>query len=248
MKDSIIEIHKHFENVDLKTLTAAKNQQAPATEKIFSSSLKRIPLRIDLNLTNTDNLYNILEKRESKRDYAKNEISFEKLSNLLYYSYGIKKYREYAYNKKHYPVPFSPAAGGLNPFNLYLYVKKVAELEDGLYYYSPSENCLVELYVGSTEIDLFSNYSTEFPIYANINIFVVTDINRFLWKYGERGYRFSNIDCGILSQNISLLSTYLGLGSCMIAAFVDDAVSKNLNLDQTELPLLGISVGGITHE
>lgn len=100
----------------------------------------------------------------------------------------------------------------------------------------------------SVEIDLFSNYSTELPIYANINIFVVTDINRFLWKYGERGYRFSNIDCGILSQNISLLSTYLGLGSCMIVAFVDDAVSKNLNLDQTELPLLGIPVGGITYE
>lgn len=248
MRDSVIKTHKNFENIDLKTLSEAKNKQAPNTEKTFSMSLKRISLRVDSNLTNKDSLYNILEKRESKRDYAKNEISFEKLSNLLYYSYGIKRYRGYAYNQKHYPVPFSPAAGGLNPFNLYLYIKNIADLEDGLYYYSPSENCLVELYTGPTEIDLFSNYSTEFPIYANINIFVVTDINRFLWKYGERGYRFSNIDCGILSQNISLLATYLGLGSCMIAAFVDEVVSKNLNLNQTELPLLGISVGGITYE
>lgn len=248
MEEFILEIHKRFENVDLKTLMSAKNKQAPETEKRFPTELKRIPLRVNEKKLADLTLYDILRKRESKRDYTKKEISFESLSNIIYYSYGIKQYRDYAYNRKDYPVSYSPAAGGLNPFNIYIYIKKVTDIKDGLYYYSPKENCLVELYTGLTEIDLSENYSTEFPIHANINIFIVTDIERFIWKYGERGYRFSNIDCGILSENITLLSTYLGLGSCMVAAYVNDSVVKNLNLNKTEIPLLGISIGGIPDE
>lgn len=248
MEEFILKTHKHFENVDLKTLMSAKNKQAPETEKSFPNELKRIPLKVNEKMVNDSTLYDVLRKRESKRDYSKKEISFESLSNILYYSYGIKKYRDYAYNRKNYPVPYSPAAGGLNPFNIYLYITRVTNIKDGLYYYSPKENCLVELYAGLVEIDLSENYSTEFPLHANINIFIVTDIERFIWKYGERGYRFANIDCGILSENISLLSTYLGLGSCMVAAYVNDSVIKNLNLNKTELPLLGISIGDIPYE
>lgn len=248
MKDFILKTHQQFEKVDLTTLTAAKNKQAPETEKLFDDRNRKIPLKVDKNLIKDDTLYDVLYKRESKRDYLNEEISFKQLSNILYYSYGIKKYRDYAYNRKQYPVSYSPSAGGLNPFNIYLYVKQVSGINDGLYYYSPQKNCLIELYDGVTEIEVSENYSTNFPIYANINLFIVTDINRFVWKYGERGYRFVNIDCGILAENISLLATYLGLGSCMVAAFINDVVIKNLNLGESELPLLGISIGRVSYE
>lgn len=47
MEEFILETHKRFENVDLKTLMSAKNKQAPETEKRFPTELKRIPLRVN---------------------------------------------------------------------------------------------------------------------------------------------------------------------------------------------------------
>ncbi|MCU7558625.1 SagB/ThcOx family dehydrogenase [Macrococcus capreoli] len=243
MKDYIKNLHKELEKIDLELIMSAKNKKAPKTIKIYNEDYKRYNLKINKNFDSKKNIFDLLNIRTSVRDYREDYISFENFSTLLHYSYGIKNYRSNAYNNNLYPVSFSPSAGGLNPFNIYIYIKRVQGIDPGLYYYSPSEEAIVQIFKGAVELDLVNNYTTEFPVYAAFNLFIIADINRFVWKYGNRGYRMVNIDAGILSENITLIATALGLGSCMIAAFSNDIVSENMNLMDDELPILGISVG-----
>ncbi|MCG2396461.1 SagB/ThcOx family dehydrogenase [Staphylococcus epidermidis] len=242
--DKIIDLHNQLEDLDLDLIIASKQKKAPSTEKYFDEKYKRIKLNPLYEFQETENLIDVLNKRKSGRDYdSKQKLDFQEFSSIIYYSYGIKKYRSNAYNREYYPVSYSQSAGGLNPFNIYIYIKSVNNIPEGLYYYSPQENSLILIYEGAVALELNENYTTEFPIYASFNIFICTDISRFIWKYGFRGYRMVNIDCGVLAQNISLLSTFFSLESCIIAAFSNTKVIKNLDIPKNELPLIGISIG-----
>ena len=240
--NKIIESHKAFENLDLNRLKNAKKEKAPFTEKIFVQTLPEKKLTVTKNF-GKQTIKELLTERKSIRDYSNKAITFMQLSNILHYSYGIKNYRDNAYNQKKYPISYSPSAGGLQPFDVYVFVSKVEDLETGLYYYSPMKDSLLQIYRGRPELDLAEYYISDFPIYAAVNIFIVSNIQRFEWKYGYRGYRFANIDCDILAENICLLSVSQKLGSCMIAAFSNEKVSEILNLSDFELPLLAISIG-----
>ncbi len=239
---NIISLHKKLENDEYYYKNNGKEIELPILEKVFPKVLNRIDLQINNKFRKNRNLYEILSQRKSCRDYNGYKISFEELSNIIYFSYGIKEYREmYGYLK--YPILFSPSSGASNPFNLYIYIKGVENISEGLYCYSYKNNSLIEIHTNKIEKELNENYHIKFPISANINIFIVANIDRFVWKYGERGYRFVNVDCGILAENITLLSENLNLKSCMIAAFSEEKVRCNLKLNDDEIPLLAISIG-----
>lgn len=69
-------------------------------------------------------------------------------------------------------------------------------------------------------------------------------VKRTRIKYGDRGYRLTLIEAGHLSQNILLLATELGLGSCPLAGFIDSEVNKLLDISlQKEVALYMIAIG-----
>lgn len=241
--EKVIELHQKLEKVDNKKIQNAKHQKAPATEKEYIEAKKIIKLK-PAKVKKSLDIVQLLERRGSVRTYTKNAVSFLALSNILHYSRGIKTYRSNAYNLQKYPVSYSPSAGGLQPLDIYVYVSSVEGVEAGLYYYKPSEDSLVQLYGGRPELDLSQIYLSDFPQYAPINLIITGNIQRFHWKYDDRGYRLLNVDCGILAENISLLAVAENLGSCMLAAYINEKVSEKLHLAETEVPLLCMSVGG----
>lgn len=241
--EKVIELHQKLEKVDNKKIQNAKHQKAPATEKEYIEAKKIIKLK-PAKVKKSLDIVQLLKRRESVRTYTKNTVSFSALSNILHYSRGIKTYRSNAYNLQKYPVSYSPSAGGLQPLDIYVYVSSVEGVEAGLYYYKPSEDSLVQLYGGRPELDLSQIYLSDFPQYAPINLIITGNIQRFHWKYDDRGYRLLNVDCGILAENISLLAVAENLGSCMLAAYINEKVAEKLHLAETEVPLLCMSVGG----
>lgn len=64
------------------------------------------------------------------------------------------------------------------------------------------------------------------------------------WKYGERGKKLYTIcDTAMAIQNMMLLAYDLVLGSCPVGAFVEEEVSKILNIPKGLHPILIVPVG-----
>jgi SagB-type dehydrogenase family enzyme len=79
---------------------------------------------------------------------------------------------------------------------------------------------------------------------SGVVLFLTCDLRKLLWKYGRRCYRMSHVDAGVVAQQLHLIATALGLGSCMIAGFVEEAVHKLLDIDgKLEFAALAICLG-----
>ena len=62
-------------------------------------------------------------------------------------------------------------------------------------------------------------------------------------KYGQRSYRYLNMEIGHAAENIQLEAVSLGLVSVPVGAFWDDVVGKTLDLPDTQDPFYIIPVG-----
>ncbi len=63
-------------------------------------------------------------------------------------------------------------------------------------------------------------------------------------KYADRGYRYTYIEAGCISQNISLQCAAFGLGTVVVGAFNDDRLNEFLGVDGIkEAALLMMPVG-----
>lgn len=73
------------------------------------------------------------------------------------------------------------------------------------------------------------------------------EIRRF---YGERGERLYSIqNCALAAQNIMLTATALGLSTCWVGAFNEEAVSKVLKIPPKDItPEIIITLGYTTEE
>ena len=92
---------------------------------------------------------------------------------------------------------------------------------------------------------LIKNTGQERWIADTAVVFIITGVlDRVRVKYGERGYRLILIEVGHLSQNMLLLATSLGLGSCPVAGFIDNEANKLLDINlQKEVVLYMVAVG-----
>ena len=65
-------------------------------------------------------------------------------------------------------------------------------------------------------------------------------------KYRERGYRYILFEAGHVAQNISLIATSIGLGSCCIGGFDDNKVNEALDIKEyNEAALYALVVGNV---
>lgn len=189
-------------------------------------------------------IYDLMRIRASRRDYSYQEIPFEVLSDIIYFSYG-KRGTMRAYNKEDFSLRYAPSAGGLQSNDLYVVANRVKGIERGLYYYDFLSNSLMlieEGYMKERLKDCCVNQ--EFMKDASAVVILVGNVARIKWKYGKKSYRFVHVDTGIVSENIHLMSTANKIRSCMIAGFDDDKINEFLNLDgEDEFVSLLVTLG-----
>ena len=68
-------------------------------------------------------------------------------------------------------------------------------------------------------------------------------IPRSTGKYGKREHRYVQMEAGHAAQNVSLQALSLDLGTVVIGAFDDDAVTRVIPLPPEEEPLAIMPVG-----
>lgn len=62
-------------------------------------------------------------------------------------------------------------------------------------------------------------------------------------KYGERGRQFIYQETGHSAQNVCLMATTLGLGSCVIGGFNQEKADKLMNCEKNEQVIAFIPIG-----
>lgn len=224
------------------SILRAKEKIGPRLQKDFGYA-KKFPLVTDMSLEKIS-LSDTIHERASFRDYANSTLSFEKICSILNQSCGTRG-NILAYNRRDVPIRHFPSAGGLQCAEIYVTVNDVENLPQGLYHFNAVENCFVQIELGNfrwrvTECCPQHDWLSG----AAAVIFIAPSIDRLSWKYNYESYRLAHIDSGIVAENIHLVATSIGVGSCMLFAFIDDSVNELLGLDgRQDFVTLLISLG-----
>lgn len=225
---------KHYEEI--------QSAKAPPVLKEYQGCPEIVLPREPLALTYE--LDRVLKARASRRDFAHVPLTLDELGTLLLYCYGIRKTIT-AYNTKSFPVRFAPSSGGLQATELYLVINSVEGVAKGLYHYNPDRHSLELLNQGNMRFKVVKCcLYQDWLAHAGVVLMFTSVMERVLWKYGPRGYRFVHMDAGFVASHAYLVATALRLRTCAVAAFQDDLVNELLDIDGTsEFASLVMPVG-----
>ncbi|MEM1645834.1 MAG: SagB/ThcOx family dehydrogenase [Ignisphaera sp.] len=181
--------------------------------------------------------------RRSIRNFKKEPISLDHLSQLLWALYGIT-------DPKHGFLA-TPSAGATYPLEIYVVVGnntvKVSDdqyIDAGVYKYDNYAHKLILLVSGDLREELYRACLHQSWIReAAISIVISAVYERTTSYYGERGYRYVHFEVGHAGQNLYLMATALGLGTVAIGAFRDQDVKRILKLPPSVNPLYIMPIG-----
>ena len=195
----------------------------------------RLNLRTELN--------ELILKRRSCRDFISKPIDLESLSRILYLGYGITE-NLYFENSEIFCRP-CPSGGGLYPYEIYPIVLNVDKLENGIYHYCPIDHSLEFLKKGNFITDLIRLFMhQEYINNSSICIVISCVLERSVWKYGSRGYRYALLEGGHIIQNMCLTATAENLGTLPLGGFYDNALANFIGIDPINEPVVyGLSIG-----
>lgn len=177
-----------------------------------------------------------LLERRSIREYKDESLALKEVSQILWAAQGI--------TEPTWGGRTAPSAGALYPLEVYLAVRKVEDLEPGIYHYLPLNHKLIGILEGDINEKLAEAGLNQSCIEkAPINLVITAFYSRTTAKYGERGIRYVHLEAGHAAQNVYLQVQSLGLGTVTIGAFDDDEVRKLLNLSEEETPLYIMPIG-----
>ena len=188
-------------------------------------------------------LGDVLKGRSSCRRFAPEPISVAQLGSLLHWSYGVLRISELGSEFCERPVP---SGGGLYPLELYVLAQRIDGLDGGVHHYVPLGHRLelVRRDPLPTMLTAEMFLGQPYLIDAGAVIIITAVVERSLWKYEDRGYRYILLEAGHVAQNLNLCAQSHGLASLNLGGFFDDDVMGLLKLDdEHEIVLYGVAVG-----
>jgi SagB-type dehydrogenase family enzyme len=159
-----------------------------------------------------DELEAVIQRRGSTRQFSRESISFEQLSIMLERATrGI-------------PTDFLlPEESPLN--DLYLIVHAVDDLSPGAYVFHRRPRALELLKTGDFRSQAgYLGLGQEIPADCSVNVFFLTDLNRVLARWGNRGYRAAQLEASIIGGKLYLAAYAQRLGASGLTFFDDDVV------------------------
>jgi SagB-type dehydrogenase family enzyme len=172
-----------------------------------------------------------IEARKSVREYNDEPLTLSELSWLLWCTQGVKKVTE-----RPATLRTVPSAGSRHPFETFLLVNRVEDLEAGLYRFVASQHKLEVIDLDESLIEEFAkaNWSAQMIRSCAVTFIWVAIRYRMTYKYGNRGFRYLHLDAGHLCQNLYLATAAIQSGTCAVGGFLDDKVNTLLDLDGEE--------------
>ena len=158
-----------------------------------------------------DSLETVILRRGSTRRFSHDSISFSQLSTILNRS----------------------ANGIISDFekeksinDIYLIVNAVDGLEQGAYFYNKEHRSFEILQKGKfRDVSGHLGLDQSLPYDASVTIFFMTDLQKILEHFGNRGYRVAQLDASIMGGRMYLASYALHIGATGLT-FYDDEVTE----------------------
>lgn len=181
-------------------------------------------------------LYETLLKRKSSRNFSNTPMKLDVLSDLLYYSAGLKK----IIDKEALDSRMHPSAGARYPLEIYPFIFNVEQLQEGVYHYHLKTHSLEVLLQKPILKKVADQFQTPWITKAGM-LFVVSSVfARNEMKYGDRGYRHILTEYGHLAQNVYLIGNALDLGICSIGGFIDNGLNEIVDIDGIVESVIGV--------
>lgn len=210
-------------------------------EKVDFKEYPQLP-QIHLPTPSLESHFSLAEAlvtRRSSRNFSKIPMTMQEISNLLFFSAGIKEVNPAWTANRTYP-----SAGSRYPLETYLVILNASGIKPGIYHYFLKTHSLEILWTKPFKNVLYNNLGEKWARNAGMLLIISAVFYRTEIKYGVRGLRYILTESGHLSQNFYLVSSSLGLGCCSIGGYVDDGINRLLDLDGLEESVVGILAMG----
>jgi len=160
-----------------------------------------------------DSLESVIIRRGSTRQFSLESISLQQFSTIIYYSTrGIQT---------DFLKPY-----GNSLIDLYIIINSVTDLESGSYFYNREKNVLELLREGKFR-HVAGNLGLDqaLPADGSASLFLMSDLNKVLKSFGNRGYRAAQLEASIIGGRLYLGSYAHRLGATGLT-FYDDQVTE----------------------
>jgi SagB-type dehydrogenase family enzyme len=226
-----------------RRLEASIDLQVSSTRAV--KRLGGVPAELPPPRRPDSNLWEVIEARRSRREFAPDPIAFDELATLLHAGYGVTHRLESPDGSGSLPLRAVPSGGALYPLEVYIAALRVDGLGAGLYHFDPFLGSLeiVRIGLSADEVAVLSTYP-EIVSPCSALLLAAAVFGRTRFKYGLRGYRFALLEAGHVGQNVVLAATALGLAAVPLGGFYDRPTDEFLGLDGVnESTLYTIAVG-----
>ena len=213
-------------------LTACGNAASNQPEEKAEKAVTDIPADSIIKLLEPDktldvSLMQALSDRASQREFADKQLSLEDLSSLLWAAYGVNRED----GKR-------TAPSAVNAQDIDIYVC----MASGTYFYDAKQSQLTRI----TTEDLRPAVCGKQPMEAPVFLVMIADISRYpegLASQRQLVESFACMDAGYVSGNIGLYCAAAKLATVPRASMDKEALTKALNLKDTQILILNNPVG-----
>lgn len=224
-----------FDDDGFRTLHPGWGRQVPLYKTYAGAPKVSLPQPVDDTLP----VCVAIHRRASVRSFLGRELPLAVLGRVLQAADGLTTQAEGHVRRA------APSAGGLYPIEIYVVASDVESLTPGLYHFQVRDSTLERL---SEEplAELLHQASNEQRAVGSspATIILTARFDRVTTKYADRGYRYAYIEAGAVCENIYLQAAALGLGTVVVGAFNDAALSRVLQIDGVrEAPIVMMPVG-----
>jgi SagB-type dehydrogenase family enzyme len=157
-----------------------------------------------------DSLEEVIQRRGSTRQFSREAISLREFSTMLdRATSGL-------------PTDFlHPEETPLN--DIYLIVHAVDDLSPGAYVFHRESRALELLKEGNFRREAGNlGLGQEIPADCSVDVFFLTDLNKVLERFGNRGYRAAQLEASITAGKLYLAAYAQRLGASGLTFFDDD--------------------------
>ncbi|HIE65685.1 MAG: SagB/ThcOx family dehydrogenase [Nitrospira sp.] len=156
------------------------------------------------------------------------------ISRLLYFTNGVTGILKYPHGQS-VVLRAAPTAGGLYPTEIYLAIRKMPKINDGIYNFQVKDHSLVPVWEGDFW-DKITQYCLGHEALGQSNLLMIMTAvyQRSVWRYRERAYRRILLDTGHVLGNVIAYAPEGGFSPYPIGGFIDPFLNHLLFLDESK--------------
>ncbi|MFH0929861.1 MAG: SagB/ThcOx family dehydrogenase [Candidatus Moraniibacteriota bacterium] len=174
----------------------------------------------------------LIESCPKKKFDTRKELSLKELSNLLFFSSGLKPTKK---TEQESASRFYPSFDARYPLEVYIGIQRVQGISPGIYHYNVKGHFLETLTNNSDYLDDLKEgiYYPDFKG-AAVVLMITAVWNRTMVKYKDRGYRIILMETGYLAQNLALVCSALGVGCHNTTDFHNQRIHEVLDIENED--------------